>query len=109
MRDLNSVLIEGTLEGNPVSSGEGTAGFTVLTRRAVEGKISGKLEWEATRVGITAGSAKVAEICMGKGKKGRGVRVVGRLVEAETGGLCVEAEHAEFRPGHKKPNSTKRK
>jgi hypothetical protein len=107
--NLNSVLIEGALEDDPVFSGEGAASFAVLSYRVVEDKISGKLEWETTRVGIIADDTELVKICMGKGKKGRGVRVVGRLVEAGTGCLCVNAEHAEFRPEFKKTNSTKKK
>ena len=55
--------------------------------------------------------------CEKYGKKGRGVRVVGRLKESF--GTCecgrkhptfvVVAEHVEFRPEFKKSNSTKKK
>jgi len=54
--------------------------------------------------------AKVAEACYAKGKKGRGVRVVGRLKQDRWNDpdgkprskVTIVAEHVEFRPEFKK-------
>jgi len=54
--------------------------------------------------------AKLAEACHAKGKKGRGVRVVGRLKQSRWNDpegkthsrVSIVAEHVEFRPEFKK-------
>jgi single-strand DNA-binding protein len=54
--------------------------------------------------------ARLAEACYNKGRKGRGVRVVGRLKQdrwTDTNGkahsrVSIVAEHVEFRPEFKK-------
>jgi single-strand DNA-binding protein len=54
--------------------------------------------------------AKLAEACYAKGRKGRGVRVVGRLKQDRWSGpdgkahsrITIVAEHVEFRPEFKK-------
>jgi single-strand DNA-binding protein len=54
--------------------------------------------------------AKLAEACYSKGRKGRGVRVVGRLKQDRWSGpdgkahsrITIVAEHVEFRPEFKK-------
>jgi single-strand DNA-binding protein len=59
--------------------------------------------------------ARLAEACYNKGRKGRGVRVVGRLKEDRWNGadgkphsrITIVAEHVEFRPEFKKDESTK--
>ena len=57
--------------------------------------------------------AKLAEACNDKGKKGRGVRVVGRLKQdrwisddgKQRSRISIVAEHVEFRPEFKKETS----
>jgi len=56
--------------------------------------------------------AKLADACYAKGKKGRGVRVVGRLKQdrwsdldgKQRSKITIVAEHIEFRPELKKDN-----
>ena len=58
--------------------------------------------------------AKLAESCNNLGKKGRGVRVVGRLKQDRWTGndgkprsrISIVAEHVEFRPEFKKDSGT---
>jgi len=58
--------------------------------------------------------ARLAEVCYAKGKKGRGVRVVGRLKQDRWNDpdgklrskICIVAEHVEFRPEFKKDTKT---
>jgi single-strand DNA-binding protein len=59
--------------------------------------------------------ARLAEACYDKGRKGRGIRVVGRLNEdrwTDNDGkprskIRIIAEHVEFRPEFKKDEETK--
>jgi len=58
--------------------------------------------------------SRLAESCYAKGKKGRGVRVVGRLKQDRWTGadgkphsrITIIAEHVEFRPEFKKEEKT---
>jgi single-strand DNA-binding protein len=107
MNNLNSVLIEGVLSEDPLFrvAPEGTqiCTFTVVSRRyAANG---GKTREELSRIQIESWG-KPAEACSNLGKKGRGVRVVGRLKEARWTGadgkekakVIIVAEHVEWRP-----------
>jgi single-strand DNA-binding protein len=59
--------------------------------------------------------SKLAEACYSKGRKGRGVRVVGRLKQDRWNSpdgkahsrITIVAEHVEFRPDFKKDENAK--
>ena len=107
MNNLNTVLIEGNLTKDPELSytSEGTAvcRFTVANNRSYKKDD----DWvkEVSFFDVSAW-AKLAEVCGEFLKKGRGVRVVGRLKQErwETDGgekrskIVVYAEHVEFKP-----------
>ena len=113
MNSLNSILIEGELVDDPVisiaSEGRTLTSFTVRSHRW--DKVDGTLTDHPIRVPVLTES-RLAEVCGEYLKKGRGVRVVGRLAtaEREIGPLLVNmpyihAEHVEFKPTKQKADA----
>jgi len=91
MNNLNSVLLEGTLETVPhigrfEDSDRASAYFTMVSRRA-GGKETHAKVWAFGPVAVN---------CAGY-KKGRGLRVVGRIIDTESG-PAIEAEYIEWKP-----------
>ena len=111
MNNLNSVLIEGNLVRDPELSytpkGTAVCKFTVGCNRAF--KQDDQLQKEVSFFDVTTWT-RLAEVCAEYLKKGRGVRVVGRLKQdrwADPDGnphsrVLVIAEHVEFKPQIKK-------
>ena len=110
MNQLNSVLLEGDLAGNPTLAytGKGTAlcTFVLASKRTtkVEGEPDG-LTGDAGRYAVETGYFNVvcyshlAEVCNEYLREGRGVRVVGRLRQnSESKQVEILAEHVEFKP-----------
>ena len=107
MNNLNSILLEGTLTRDPVlrTTPKGTAvcNFSLASNRYYR-QDSG-LEKEVSYFEVETW-AKLAESCCNQGRKGRGVRVVGRLKQERWNGsdgkahskVSIVAEHVEFRP-----------
>lgn len=108
MNQLNSVIIEGNVVKDPYfsepASGFHVADFNIGVNRSFKGK-NGEWKDEVSFVEIQAMN-KLADVTREKGKKGRGVRVVGRIKqdrwknaegkwESKT---YVVAEHIEFKP-----------
>jgi single-stranded DNA-binding protein len=103
MTDLNSILIEGTVDGNPAGAdmeeGEFTrATFFIVNKRIL--KRGASPETSETRFHILT-EGTMAKVCLDYLKPGRRVRVVGSI-ESGTGGAYIHAEHVEFRPTAKK-------
>jgi single-strand DNA-binding protein len=111
MNNLNSILIEGNLVRDPLyrSTPKGTpvCTFTLASNRFF--KQDSGLEKEVGFFDVET-FAKLAENCSHLGRKGRGVRVVGRLKQDRWNGsdgkahsrVTIVAEHVEFRPDFKK-------
>ena len=111
MNNLNSVLIEGNLVREPVfrSTPKGTpvCTFSLASNRFFRQDTG--LEKEVSFFEVETW-AKLAEACSSLGKKGRGVRVVGRLKQDRWTGddgkprsrITIVAEHVEFRPETRK-------
>ncbi|MDR0557260.1 MAG: single-stranded DNA-binding protein [Treponema sp.] len=111
MNNLNSVLIEGNLVRDPLlkSTAKGTSvcTFSLASNRFY--KQDSMLEKEVSFFDVESWS-KLAENCYNLGRKGRGVRVVGRLKQDRWNGpdgklhskVSIIAEHVEFRPDFKK-------
>ena len=111
MNNLNSILIEGNLVRDPLlrSTPKGTSvcTFSLASNRYLR-QDSG-MEKEVSFFEVETW-AKLAETCCNLGKKGRGVRVVGRLKQDRWTGndgkprsrITIVAEHVEFRPEFKK-------
>ena len=111
MNNLNSILIEGNMVRDPVyhttPKGTPVCNFSLASNRFFR-QDSG-LEKEVSFFEIETW-AKLAEACNNQGKKGRGVRVVGRLKQDRWTGtdgkpksrISIVAEHVEFRPELKK-------
>lgn len=107
MNNLNSVLIEGNLVRDPelAYTPKGTAAckFSVACNRSF--KQDQELQKEVSYFDVST-YARLAEICAEYLKKGRGVRVVGRLKQdkwTDTEGntrykVYIVAEHVEFKP-----------
>jgi single-strand DNA-binding protein len=107
MNNLNSVLIEGNLVRDPMckTTPKGTpiCTFTVASSRFFKGDYG--IEKEVSYFDVET-FGKLAESCRDKGRKGRGVRVVGRLRQdrwndsngKQQSRVVVAAEHVEFRP-----------
>ena len=117
MNNLNSILIEGNLVREPLfrSTPKGTSvcTFSLASNRFFR-QDSG-LEKEVSFFEVETW-AKLAEACNNLGKKGRGVRVVGRLKQNRWTGndgkqrsrITIVAEHVEFRPEFRKDNANER-
>ncbi|MBP5519685.1 MAG: single-stranded DNA-binding protein [Treponema sp.] len=113
MNQLNSLILEGNLVRDAVllepSPGFKKCVFTVGVNRFYKNKNNEDVN-EVSFFDIE-GYGKIAEYCEQKGKKGRGVRVVGRLkqdVWKNTEGksnsrIYVVAEHIEYKPAKKIP------
>jgi single-strand DNA-binding protein len=115
MNNLNSILIEGNLTRDPLlrSTPKGTpvCTFTIASNRYY--KQDSVYEKEVGFFDIETWT-KLAENCYNLGRKGRGVRVVGRLKQDrwnDTEGklhsrVTIVAEHVEFRPDFKKEDTS---
>jgi single-strand DNA-binding protein len=111
MNNLNSILIEGNLVRDPelrtTPKGTSVCTFSLASNRFF--KQDAGLEKEVSFFQVETW-AKLAEACSNKGKKGRGVRVVGRLKQDRWTGndgkphsrVAIVAEHVEFRPEFRK-------
>ena len=114
MNNLNSVLIEGNLVRDPEyrTSPKGTAvcKITVASNRYY--RQDGGMEKEASYFGVETWG-ETAESVNSLGRKGRGVRVVGRLKQERwqnkegkaVSRVIIVAEHVEFRPEQRKGGS----
>ena len=117
MNNLNSILIEGNLARDPMfrSTPKGTpvCTFSLASNRFFR-QDSG-LEKEVSFFEVETW-AKLAEACNNLGRKGRGVRVVGRLKQDRWTGndgkprsrITIVAEHVEFRPEFRKESGSER-
>jgi single-strand DNA-binding protein len=117
MNNLNSILIEGNMVRDPLfrSTPKGTpvCTFSLASNRFF--KQDSGLEKEVSFFDVETW-AKLAESCYNLGRKGRGVRVVGRLKQARWNGadgrqrsrITIVAEHVEFRPDFKKEGNAER-
>jgi single-strand DNA-binding protein len=111
MNNLNSILIEGNLVKDPLlrSTPKGTQVCTMRLASNRFFKLDSGYEREVTFVDVDAW-ARLAEACGSKGRKGRGVRVVGRIKQDRWTGadgkphskISIVAEHVEFRPEFRK-------
>jgi single-strand DNA-binding protein len=116
MNNLNSILIEGNLVRDPLfrSTTKGTplCTFSLASNRYC--KQDSGLEREVSFFDVETW-AKLAENCYSLGRKGRGVRVVGRLKQDRWSGpdgkgrskITIVAEHVEFRPEFKRNEDTR--
>jgi single-strand DNA-binding protein len=112
MNNINSILIEGNIIRDPVMKttpkGTSVCTFTIANNRYYKEGDGTELEKEVSFFDVETW-ARLAEACYSKGKKGRGVRVVGRLKQnrwADTDGkeyskIFIVPEHVEFRPEFK--------
>jgi single-strand DNA-binding protein len=111
MNNLNSVLIEGNMVRDPLirSTPKGTpvCNFSIASNRYF--RQDSNLEKETSFFEIEAWG-KLADACGSQGRKGRGVRVVGRLKQDRWTGndgkghnkVAIVAEHVEYRADFKK-------
>ena len=110
MNNLNSVLLEGNLTRDPelryTPKGTAVCSFAIATNRYY--KQEDELQQEVSYFEITTWM-RLAEVCGEYLRKGRGVRVVGRLKQdrwsdpegQNRSKVYVVAEHVEFRPERK--------
>jgi single-strand DNA-binding protein len=111
MNNLNSILIEGNLVKDPMlrSTPKGTQVCTLRLASNRYCKHETGFEREVSFFDVETW-ARLAETCYAKGKKGRGVRVVGRLKQDRWNSsdgklqsrISIVAEHVEFRPEFRK-------
>ena len=115
MNNLNSILIEGNLVRDPLlrSTTKGTQVCTMSLASNRFYKQDTGFEKEVSFFDVETW-AKLAEACYSKGRKGRGVRVVGRLKQDRWNDaegkprsrVTIVAEHVEFRPEFKKDSKS---
>ena len=111
MNNLNSILIEGNLVRDPLlrSTPKGTQICMMSLASNRFYKQDTGFEKEVSFFDVETWS-RLAEACYAKGRKGRGVRVVGRLKQErwndhegkQRSKVTIVAEHVEFRPEFKK-------
>jgi len=116
MNNLNSILIEGNLVKDPMlrTTPKGTQVCTLCLASNRYFKQDSGFEKEVSFFNVETW-ARLAEACYSKGKKGRGIRVVGRLKQDRWSGpdgkpyskISIVAEHVEFRPEFKKDANVK--
>ncbi|MCL2382194.1 MAG: single-stranded DNA-binding protein [Treponema sp.] len=111
MNNLNSILIEGNMVRDPLlrttPKGASICNFTIASNRFF--RQDANMEKEVGFFDVEAWG-KLASACASHGRKGRGVRVVGRLKQDRWTGndgknhtrVAIVAEHVEFRPDFKK-------
>ncbi|MDR0442140.1 MAG: single-stranded DNA-binding protein [Treponema sp.] len=107
MNNLNSILVEGNLARAPelrtTTKGTSICTFPIASNRYF--KQDDTMEKEVSFFNVETW-AKLAEASYQKGKKGRGVRVVGRLKQERWNDkegkaqsrIIIVAEHVDFRP-----------
>ena len=111
MNNLNSILIEGNLVKDPLlrSTPKGTHVCVMSLASNRYYKHDSNFQKEVSFFEIESWS-KLAEACYNKGRKGRGVRIIGRLKQDRWNGadgrphtkISIIAEQVEFRPDCKK-------
>ncbi len=104
MTNLNSVLLEGTLQKDPEKAAEGSAScrfHIIVLRWSKEGDTPVQKRF---CVPVQC-HGRLADVCLEYLRKGREVRIVGRLAEDEVkvgncamAHLALLAEHVEFNP-----------
>ena len=111
MNNLNSILIEGNLVRDPeihtTPKGTQVCNFSLASNRFY--KQDSGYEKETSFFDVESW-ARLAESCNSIGKKGKGVRVVGRLKQDRWNDqegkphskIYIVAEHVEFRSDYKK-------
>ncbi|MDR1410668.1 MAG: single-stranded DNA-binding protein [Spirochaetaceae bacterium] len=107
MNNLNSILIEGNMVRDPLyrttPKGTHVCTFTLASNRYF--KQDSNYEKEVGFFDVETWS-RLADSCYNQGRRGRGVRVVGRLKQDRWNGpdgkprakISIVAEHVEFRP-----------
>jgi len=111
MNSLNSILIEGNMVRDPLFRAT-PRGTPLCTFSLASNRFSKQDSGYAKEVSFfdVESWAKLAENCHDQGRKGRGVRVVGRLKQDRWNGpdgkprsrITIVAEHVEFRPEFKR-------
>lgn len=116
MNQLNSILIEGNLTKDPIfketPKGTPVCSFALASNRYY--RQGSETEQEVSYFDVETWS-KLADACGKQLKKGRGVRVVGRLKQDRWTGtdgkskssVKIIAEHVEFKPEMKEKPSTR--
>jgi len=111
MNNLNSILVEGNLVRDPelsyTTKGTAVCKFSVACNRFF--KQEEEMQKEVSYFDVSTW-ARLAEVCGEYLKKGRGVRVVGRLRQDKwtdpegkpRSRIEIVAEHVEFKPQFKK-------
>jgi len=111
MNNLNSILVEGNLVKDPelayTTKGTAVCKFSVACNRFF--KQEEEMQKEVSYFDVSTW-ARLAEVCGEYLKKGRGVRVVGRLRQDRwtdpegkpRSRIEIVAEHVEFKPQFKK-------
>jgi len=111
MNNLNSVLIEGNMVRDPLirttNKGTSVCNFTLASNRFYKQDTGFERETGFFDIELWG---KLADICSNQGRKGRGVRVVGRLKQDRWTGsdgkshnkVAIVAEHVEYRSEFKK-------
>ncbi|MCL2092855.1 MAG: single-stranded DNA-binding protein [Treponema sp.] len=115
MNSLNSVLIEGNMVRDPMlkqtQKGTAVCNFSIASNRFY--RHDSNMEQEVGFFDVEAWG-RLAESCGSRGRKGRGVRVVGRLKQdrwtdqegKNRSKVSIVAEHVEYRTEFKKGKET---
>ena len=115
MNNLNSILLEGNLAREPELryTPAGTPECTLVVASSRTWKDAGGRQEEVSFIETTT-TGKLAMVCAEHLKKGRGIRVVGRIKqerwEDDAGNarskVVITAEHVEFQPERRQSRET---
>ena len=115
MNHLNSCVVEGNLVRDPLlrttPAGTPVCTMTIESNRFYKTILG--IEKEVSYFDVETW-AKLAESCHARGRKGKGIRVVGRMKQERWTGIdgrtlskiIIVAEHVEFRPELKSDKKT---
>jgi len=118
MNNLNSILIEGNLVRDPTLKST-PKGHQICSMKLASNRFykmdshSPSYEKETSYIDVDAWG-KLAENCYAKGKKGRGVRVVGRIKQSRWNDsegkpqsrITIVADHVEFKSEFRKDKNS---
>jgi hypothetical protein len=91
MNNLNSILLEGVVSGDPARVGKGASKCCSFIVSSVHGT-------QEVRVRVLVRKENLVKAACTNAYNGRGIRVVGRIADDEQHDIYIEAEHVEYRP-----------
>jgi hypothetical protein len=99
---MNSIIFEGTIKGSPVFIGEGKSrrcSLIVVSWSYVYRKNGDAVRKKETPMRVEFSSEDLVDAAKRLARRGRDVKVVGKMAGSAIDALYLEAEHMEYRSG----------